>query len=84
MCESSVWLRQPDGRFEKIADDVLIVRQDGPVVILRGLLSEPRRVVGTIHEIDALKHTITLLAVESPDDSEPMPLASTRTGHGET
>jgi predicted RNA-binding protein len=84
MCESSVWLRHPDGRAEKIADDVLIVRQEGPVVILRALLAEPRRVVGTIQEIDSLKHTITLLAVESPDDGEPMTLASARAGRGET
>jgi hypothetical protein len=25
MCESSVWLRYPDGRTEKIADNVLVV-----------------------------------------------------------
>jgi hypothetical protein len=29
MCESSAWLQYPDGRSEKIADDVLIVIKKG-------------------------------------------------------
>jgi len=61
MCESSVWVRHPDGHTEKIADNILIARQDGPTVILRGLLSEPLRVAGMLQEIDSLKHTITLI-----------------------
>jgi len=61
MCESSVWVRHPDGRTEKIADDILIAQQDGPDVILRGLLSETLRVAGMLQEIDSLKHTITLM-----------------------
>lgn len=61
MCESSVWVRHPDGRTEKIADNILIAQQDGPNVVLRGLLSEPLCVAGTIQEIDSLKHTITLI-----------------------
>ena len=61
MCESSVWVRHPDGRTEKIADGILIAQQDGPDVILRGLLSEPLRVAGMLQEIDSLKHTITLI-----------------------
>jgi predicted RNA-binding protein len=66
MCESSVWLRYPDGRTEKIADDVLIVAQEGDTVVLRWFLAEPRRVVGTIRELDAIKHIITLNVTEAP------------------
>lgn len=62
MCESSVWVRHPDGRTEKIAEGILIAQQDGPDVILRGLLSEPLRVAGMLQEIDSLKHIITLMA----------------------
>lgn len=67
MCESTVWLHYPDGRTEKIGDDILIIRQEGATVILRGLLAEPRRVTGTIQEIDSLKHIVTLVAPEVPD-----------------
>jgi len=61
MCESSVWMCHLDGRTEKIADNILIAQQDGPTVILRGLLSEPLRVAGTLQEIDSLKRTIMLI-----------------------
>lgn len=66
MCESSVWLRYPDGRTEKIADDVLVVAQEGETVVLRWFLTEPRRVVGTIQEVDAVKHVITLKVTKDP------------------
>ncbi len=61
MCESSIWVRHPGGRAEKIADHILIAQQDGPNVILRGLLSEPLRVAGAIQEIDSLKYAISLI-----------------------
>lgn len=64
MCQSSVWLRHPDGHTEKIADDVLIVRQEGPFVLFGGLLAEPMQITGTIQEIDAMKHTIILNVTE--------------------
>lgn len=70
MCESSVWLRYPDGRTEKIADDVLVVTQAGKTVVLCGLLAEPCRIIGTIQEIDSLKHTITLLVSKTPEGDE--------------
>jgi predicted RNA-binding protein len=66
MCESSVWARYPDGRAEKIADDVLIAMQEGETVVLRWFLKEPLRVVGTIQAVDAVKHTITLNVAEAP------------------
>jgi predicted RNA-binding protein len=66
MCESSVWLQYPDGRTEKIADNVLIVTQEGPQVVLRWFLAEPRRVAGRIHQVDAIKHIITLDVTEAP------------------
>ncbi len=69
MCESTVWLRHLDGRTEKIAENVLFATQNGPVVVLRGVLGEPRQVPGTIQEIDSFKHTITVLATESSDVS---------------
>jgi predicted RNA-binding protein len=52
--------------MEQFADSVLIVRQEGADVVLRGLLVEPRRVIGTIHEIDSLKHSITLREEQPP------------------
>lgn len=73
MCESTIWLRYRDGRTEKIADDILLVRQEGPTVILRGLLVEPIHLTGVIQEIDSLKHTVTLLAPEVPDVEFPPP-----------
>ena len=66
MCESSVWLQYPDGTTEKIADNVMIVTQEGPEVLLRWLLAEPRRVAGKIRQVDAIKHIITLDVSESP------------------
>ena len=66
MCESSVWLQYPDGRTEKIADDVMIVTQEGPEVVLRWFLAEPRRVAGRIYQVDAIKHIITLDVSELP------------------
>lgn len=66
MCESSVWARYPDGRAEKIADDVLIAMQEGETVVLRWFLKEPLRVVGAIQEVDAVKHVITLRVTETP------------------
>ncbi len=88
MCQSSVWLRYPDGRVEKIADDVLIVTQEGDTVVLRWFLAEPRRVVGTIQEVDATKHVITLNAPRSLGDrteqletAAPLPRAGTDRTH---
>ncbi len=37
--------------------------------MLRGLLKEPQRIRATIHEVDSLKHTITLVSPASPADS---------------
>lgn len=76
MCESTIWLRHADGRTEKIADDILLVRQEGPTVILYGLLVEPIHLTGMIQEIDSLKHTVTLLAPEVPDVEFLSPLTS--------
>ena len=73
MCEATVWLRYPDGRTKKIADNILMVRQEGPTVILRGLLVEPIHLTDTIQEVNSLKHTVTLLAVEVPDVETPPP-----------
>jgi len=69
MCESSVWLQYPDGRTEKIADNVLIATQEGPEVVLRWFLAEPRRVTGRIYQVDAIKHIITLDVSEAPTPS---------------
>jgi predicted RNA-binding protein len=78
MCESSVWARYPDGRTEKIADDVLCAKQEGEEVVLRWFLKEPLRVVGTIQEVDAVKHIITLNVTEAHDElvEAPGPAAS--------
>ncbi len=71
MCESSVWLRYPDGHEEKIADDVLIATQEGDTVVLQWFLAEPQRIKGTILKVDAMRHVITLSTpeiTESPSE----------------
>jgi predicted RNA-binding protein len=66
MCESSVWVLGPDGRTQRIAEDILIVRQEGEDVVLHSLLREARRVPRSrIVEIDSLKHAVTLLASDA-------------------
>ena len=66
MCESGLWVNYPDGRAEKIADDVLLVTQEDGTVVLRWFLAEPRRLQGRIVAVDAVKHVITLQTAESP------------------
>ena len=62
MADFSVWLRWPDGRTEKIADNVQSVRQaERSIAVLREPLAEPRYILGRIQEIDVLKQTITLV-----------------------
>lgn len=62
MCESSVWLLYPDGQTEKVADSVMIATQDGDDVVLRWFLDAPRRVRGTLRQVDANKHRIIISA----------------------
>lgn len=62
MGEFSVWLRWPNGRTEKIADNVQSVRQEEPAIVtLRQPPAEPRYVLGTIQAIDVLQQTIMFL-----------------------
>ncbi len=61
MGEFSVWLRDPDGHQEKIADSIDLVQQDGRVVILYWRYAASRCVLGTLQEIDVLNRIITLL-----------------------
>lgn len=62
MGEFSVWLRWPDGRTEKIADNVQSVRQEErSIAVLRWPLAEPRYILGRIQAIDVVKQTITLV-----------------------
>jgi len=62
MGDFSVWLRWPDGRTEKIADNVQSVRQaERSIAVVRGPLAEPRYILGRIQEIDVLKQTIMLV-----------------------
>lgn len=62
MCESSVWLLYPDGQSEKVADNVMIATQEGDEVVLRWFLDKPRRVRGTLRQVDANKHRIIISA----------------------
>lgn len=78
MCQSAVWIRYPDGRAEKIGDDVLVVTQEGDMVVLRWLLAEPQRVPGKIQEVDSIKHIITLQVTEAtknPNEETEMPVS---------
>lgn len=64
MCESTIWLQYPDGHKEKIAQDVLFIKQEGPMVWFRGLLAGPTEIAGTILEVNAMEHTVTLSVTE--------------------
>lgn len=76
MCESSIWLLYPDGQSEKIADNVMIVTQDGDEVVLRWFLDKPRRVTGSIRQVDANKHRIIIAAPAPLSVSTAAPTAS--------
>ena len=60
MCQSSVWALYPDGQKEEIADNATYVRQEGADVIVGSFMTKPQRFAGTIAEIDAMAHTITV------------------------
>jgi predicted RNA-binding protein len=81
MCQSSVWVRYPDGHTEKIADDVLYATQAGEEVVLRWFLKDPWRVTGDIREVDAVKHVIMLDVTEAP--VVPHPIAEPTTAQPE-
>lgn len=76
MCESRVFLQYPDGRIEKIADDVLVVTQQEDKVILQWLFDQPRSIPGVIQEVNAIKHTITLKVWESAEATAVKPIVS--------
>lgn len=44
---------------------MLVVAQEGEAVVLRWFLAKLRRIVGTIQEVDVVKHVITLRTTES-------------------
>ena len=60
MCQSSVWALYPDGQREKIAENASYVRQEGADVIVGSFMTKPERLSGSIIEIDAMAHTITV------------------------
>ena len=72
MCQSSVWVRYPDGQTAKIADDVLYATQEGEEVVLRWFLKDPWRVKGVIGKVDAVKHVIILNVTEAPIGQHPI------------
>jgi nitroreductase/predicted RNA-binding protein len=59
MCETTVYLDQ-DGHLEKLVEDVMRVDVDEKGVTLYKLFEPPHFVAGTIRQLDALKHTLTL------------------------
>lgn len=67
MCNTnaSVWAQYPDGRREKLLEDVVIVRQDGETVVIGRYFEEPVRLAGTIQEVDFSNSTVTLSLVEA-------------------
>jgi hypothetical protein len=60
MCQSSVWALYPDGQKEKIIENASYVRQEGADVIVGSFMTKPERLTGSIIEIDAIAHTITV------------------------
>ena len=67
MCttNASVWAQYPDGRKEKLLEDVVIVRQEGEIVVIGRYFEEPVRLTGTIQEVDFSNSTVTLSLVEA-------------------
>lgn len=51
----------------------LLLEDEGETVVLRWFLAEPRCVVGTIQDVDAVRHIITLNTPESPGESAGQP-----------
>lgn len=60
MCQSSVWAVYPDGQKVRITENASYVRQKGPAVIVGSFLTKPQRFTGSIAEVDAMAHTITV------------------------
>lgn len=60
MCQSSVWALYADGQKEKIVENASYVRQQGADVIVGSFMTKPKRLTGSIIDIDAMAHTITV------------------------
>jgi predicted RNA-binding protein len=67
MCQSSVWALYPDGQKERIAENASYVRQEGADVIVGSFMTKPERLAGSIVEIDAMAHTITVRVARPPE-----------------
>ncbi len=67
MCESKVYLME-GGRKEKIADEAVIVREEGDGVVVLGLMGEKRE-IGKAHivEVDARRHVVIIKRVSNDE-----------------
>ncbi len=67
MCESKVYL-VTGSRKEKIADEAVIVREEGDGVVVLGLMGEKRE-VGKAHivEVDARRHVVVIKRVSNDE-----------------
>ncbi len=67
MCESKVFIIK-GGKKEKIMDEAMLVRDEGSVIIIGGLMGERKEVKGRIVEIDADKHEILISCDDRTQD----------------
>lgn len=65
MCQAKILLRNPQG--EKLyMEEVIHLRIEDGTVWLKRLFEEPVQLQATLLEADFLKHTVTLLPLDSP------------------
>lgn len=67
MCESKVFITR-GGKREKIMDEAMLVRDEGSVIVISGLIGERKEVKGKIVEIDADKHEILISCDDRTQD----------------
>ncbi|MEE8402276.1 MAG: CooT family nickel-binding protein [Candidatus Hydrothermarchaeaceae archaeon] len=67
MCESKVFIIK-GGKKEKIMDEAVLVRDEGSVIIIGGLMGGRKEVKGRIVEIDADKHEILISSDDRTQD----------------
>lgn len=62
MCPAalSVWAIYEDGQKERVINDAIFVRQEGPKVAVYSLETEMERFVGSIADVDAMGQKIML------------------------
>ncbi|MEE8167564.1 MAG: CooT family nickel-binding protein [Candidatus Hydrothermarchaeales archaeon] len=67
MCESKVYL-DVNGKREKIADEAVIVKEEGSGVVVVGLIGEHQKIENArLVEVDARKHMVILKRISNDE-----------------